>query len=65
MSLYVMEKFCDFFTIIRPSDLITTLTYVLMDNFCPCLITTLRLIIPPNLMNFNLKKVLIKLTKNI
>ena len=33
---YVMEKFCDFFTL-RPSDLITTLTYVLMDNFCPCL----------------------------
>jgi hypothetical protein len=30
-----MEKFCDFFTL-RPSDLITTLTYVLMDNFCPC-----------------------------
>ena len=21
---------------LRPSDLITTLTYVLMDNFCPC-----------------------------
>ena len=32
---YVMEKFCDLF-ILRPSDLITTLTYVLMDNFCPC-----------------------------
>ena len=30
-----MEKFCDFFTL-RPSDLITTLTYVLKDNFCPC-----------------------------
>ena len=26
----VMEKFCDF------SDPITTLPYVLMDNFCPC-----------------------------
>ena len=25
----------EFFTL-RPSDLITTLTYVLMDNFCPC-----------------------------
>ena len=32
---YVMEKFCDFFTL-RPSDLITTLTYVLIYNFCPC-----------------------------
>ena len=32
---YVMEKFCDLFTF-RPSDLITTLTYVLMDKFCPC-----------------------------
>ena len=29
-----MEKFCDLFT----SDLITTLTYVLMDNFCPCFV---------------------------
>ena len=29
---YIMEKFYDFFTF-RPSDLITTLTYVLMDNF--------------------------------
>ena len=27
-----MEKLCDFFTL-RPYDLITTLTYVLMDNF--------------------------------
>ena len=32
---YVMEKFCDVFTL-RPSDLITILTYVLMNNFCPC-----------------------------
>ena len=31
---YIME-FCDFFTL-RPADLIKTLTYVLMDNFCPC-----------------------------
>ena len=30
-----MAKFCDF-TTLRPSDLITTLTYVLMDNFYPC-----------------------------
>ena len=29
---YVMEKFCDYFTL-RPSGLITTLT---MDNFYPC-----------------------------
>ena len=34
MPFYVMEKFCDFFTL-RPSDLFITLTYVLMDNFCP------------------------------
>ena len=32
--LFIMEKFCDLFTL-RPSDLIITLTYVLMDNFCP------------------------------
>ena len=32
---YIIEKFCYFFTL-RPSDLNTTLTYVLMDNFCPC-----------------------------
>ena len=31
----VMEKFFDFFTL-KPSDLTTNLTYVLMDNFCPC-----------------------------
>ena len=37
MSL-VMEKFCDFLTL-RPSGLITTLTKVLMDNFCPCFFT--------------------------
>ena len=35
MHFYVMEKFCDFFTL-RSSDLNTTLTYVLMDYFCPC-----------------------------
>ena len=32
---YVMEKFCDFFTF-HPFDLITTLTYILMVNLCPC-----------------------------
>ena len=38
MHFYVMQKFCDFFTL-RFSDLNTaTLTYVLMDNFCPCFI---------------------------
>ena len=31
----VMEKFCDLFTL-RPSKLITSLTYVIMDNFFPC-----------------------------
>ena len=35
MHFYVMEKIRDFFTL-RPSDLNTTLTYVLMDNFCLC-----------------------------
>ena len=30
---YVMEKFCDFFFTLL-SDLITTLTYVFIDNFC-------------------------------
>ena len=30
-----MVKFCDFFTL-RPSDLITSVTYDLMDIFCPC-----------------------------
>ena len=32
MHFYVMKKFCDFVTL-RPSDLNTTLTYVLMDKF--------------------------------
>ena len=32
IHFYVMETF---FTL-RPSDLNTTLNYVLMDNFCPC-----------------------------
>ena len=32
---YIIEKFCDFFTL-RHSDQNTTLTYILMDNFCPC-----------------------------
>ena len=32
MHFYVLEKIRDFFTL-RPSDLNTTLTYVLMDNF--------------------------------
>ena len=30
---YFIAKFCDFFTL-RPYDLITTLSYVLMENFC-------------------------------
>ena len=38
MRLYVMEKFCDFFTL-RAFDLNTILTYVLMDNFCPRFLT--------------------------
>ena len=39
--LYVMEKFCDIFTL-RPSDLITTLTYVLMFKYCPCFLDYFR-----------------------
>ena len=35
MSLLCYEKFCDIITL-RPSNLITTLTYVLMDVLCPC-----------------------------
>ena len=34
---HVMKKFCDLLIILRPSDLITTLNYVLMNNFCPYL----------------------------
>ena len=37
MHFNVMEKFCGFFTL-RPFDLNTILTYVLMDNFCPCFV---------------------------
>ena len=33
IKIYVIEKFCDFFFTWRPSDLNTTLTYILMDNF--------------------------------
>ena len=36
------KSFVIFFTL-RPSDLITTLTYVLVDNFCPCFIIELEL----------------------
>ena len=43
MSLLCYGEDCDFFTL-RPSDLITTLTYVLIDNFCPCLLTNLNFI---------------------
>ena len=41
MHFYVMEKFCDFFAL-RLYDLITTLTYELMDNFCPCFLLSLN-----------------------
>ena len=33
-NFYIMEKFYDSFTL-RPCDLITTLSSVFMDNFCP------------------------------
>ena len=36
MHFYVMEK-CYYFFTLRPSDLNTTWTYALMDNFCPYL----------------------------
>ena len=36
------EKFCDFLNL-RPSDLNTTLNYILMDNFCPCFLFTRRI----------------------
>ena len=32
IHFYVMEKFCDYFTL-RPNDLNIILTYVLLDNF--------------------------------
>ena len=38
LHFYVLERFCDFFAC-SPSDENTTLTYVLMDNFCPCLLS--------------------------
>ena len=31
---YLLQRLCDFFTL-RPSDLFTILTNILMDNFCP------------------------------
>ena len=40
---FVMEKIRDFFTL-RSSDLNTALTYVLKDNFCPCLLLHSHLI---------------------
>ena len=38
MLFYVMEEFVISFTV-RPSDLNTTLTYLIMDNFCLCFLT--------------------------
>ena len=34
--LFMLWRSFVIFFALRPSDLITTLTYVLMDNFCPC-----------------------------
>ena len=34
-TTFFRKKFCDCVTL-RPPDLITTLTYVRMDNICPC-----------------------------
>ena len=35
---YVIERVRDLYTVLRSSDIITTLIYVLIDNFCPCYI---------------------------
>ena len=51
-----MEKFRDFFTL-RPSDLNTVLTYVLLDNFCPCLLSTLKSIQFYAIQSSNLQRV--------
>ena len=32
----IMEEFCNYFFTLRPSDLISTLTYVALNNFHPC-----------------------------
>ena len=37
--IYVMERLRDLFQTFKSSNLISTLNYVLMDNFCPCLIS--------------------------
>ena len=36
MLFYVMDNFSEFFFTLSPSNLFTTLTYVLMNNSCPC-----------------------------
>ena len=38
--MFVLERLCVSLTF-RPSDLITTLTYILMDNFCTCFFVSL------------------------
>ena len=40
------------FFILRPSDLITTLTNILLDNFCPCFLL---------LSNFEIVKIVLKI----
>ena len=39
MSLLCYGEVLCFFLTLRPSDLTITLTYVLMDNVCPCFCT--------------------------
>ena len=43
MTSHVAFMLCDvlYFFTLRPSDLIITLTYVVMDNFCPCFLISL------------------------
>ena len=49
---HAMERLCDFFTF-SPFNLITTLTYALMDNFCACSMLMLMNILCKNLHEYN------------
>ena len=41
--VYAMERLCGFI-VFRFFDLMITLTYVLMDNFCPCFLCVLKIL---------------------
>ena len=51
MSLLCYGEVLLFFSTLRPSNLITTLTYILMENFCPCIYTFVCLLNHYNLLN--------------